>query len=209
MSWLRVKELTQLTLQLLSTLAEVNTKIEHLCSVCSIATDYLLRVNLKKIDDQSCAREAYSILITAMQRSPNVRLSLVKDGAFVTLCDLGIKTEEQLAFDVARMLLGGDRAVKKWSSSCREVSRLHHKSDGGGKMRPQIQEDMVASNVDTSPSILSMAALTVPDHNLELEVRTTITRKQLYPYHAHGGRCTEELHLLTSDIGESCSLLKE
>ncbi|XP_045599143.2 uncharacterized protein [Procambarus clarkii] len=158
-SLMQVKELTQLTLELLRAIVENIPKTDLLPDVCSVIT---------------------------------------------ALCNLGLKTGEQQAFQVVKMLLGGRKAMKKWSSLSRKVSHIHHKR-GLHNWKPQrdtVQALSTPSDTDSSPAIICLAVMTSPDRNWDLEVRGTIKSKQLVPYQSHGGWCQDKGQIITTYTGE-------
>ncbi|XP_069184904.1 uncharacterized protein [Procambarus clarkii] len=174
------------------------------CGRLALLPHYLLRATLRKTQDLLCTRTAYSILISAIKTCSKIRLSLAKEGVFTTLCNLGLKTGEQQAFQVVKMLLGGRKAMKKWSSLSRKVSHIHHKR-GLHNWKPQrdtVQALSTPSDTDSSPAIICLAVMTSPDRNWDLEVRGTIKSKQLVPYQSHGGWCQDKGQIITTYTGE-------
>lgn len=58
-----------------------------------------------------------------------------------------------------------------------------------------------AKSVERSQGILHLATLTTQDRNWDLEIRRTLTTRQLYPYHNHGGWQWDEAEVVMSDVG--------
>ncbi|XP_071536938.1 uncharacterized protein [Panulirus ornatus] len=203
-SWIQVKGLTQLTLDLLEAIVEAIPKTHLLPDICSIVTDYLLRITLKQTQEPAYTRTAFSILLSAMQSSPEIRLFLAKEGAFITLCDMGLRLGEEQAWDVVRTLLGGSKAMEKWIYLSWKVSRIHRKrtSNNWESQTHQVLPSSTSLNVDTSPSVMYIASMVCYDSNWDLEVRNTIRSRQLIHYQSHGGWKWERGQILASDVGK-------
>ncbi|KAG7177729.1 uncharacterized protein LOC121862837 [Homarus americanus] len=202
--WMQLKALTQLTLDFLEAIINAIPRTHHLSDICLVISDYLLGLTSRNTNETACMATAFSILISAMKTSSKIRLLLAKEGAFTTLCDLGVRKGEEQAWQVMKILLGGDITMKMWSSQSSKVSLIHHKR-GPQKWeaeRPLVPAANSPTNGDNSPAITNMVAMTLPDYNWDLEMRNTINTRQFVPYSTHRGWQREKKETLSPNVGE-------
>ncbi|KAK3863326.1 hypothetical protein Pcinc_030896 [Petrolisthes cinctipes] len=203
-SWLQVPELTQLTLHLLETLLDTLPNSHLLPHISLIIADYLLRGTGGDPKQSPCTNLAVSLLTTAMTTSPRLRLMLANEGLFITLCELGLNGEDyHQAWESLVTLLGGRTQVEKWASlTHRAASNVHH-SKHHHKVTPKsIRMPSKPVDVDRSLGILHLSTLATRDRNWDLEIRRTLTTRQLCPYQSHGGWQWDQAEVVACDVGK-------
>lgn len=204
--WLQCDDLVPLTLQLLQAVADVTQNTDRLCNICSLLTDYLQRTVYRKNSHEFPIDESLpKILIMVMQKSPKVRLTAAKNGAFLSLCEIGMQTGSESAWEALKTLQGGKDSLGRWSQLSQKVSKLHAYSKPVNLKATVTADKEHHQQADPSMSIMRVADL-VNDRTWDLEIRSSIKSRQLVAYkELKEGWQWDGQEVLTADIGEFCN----
>ncbi|XP_068207313.1 uncharacterized protein [Palaemon carinicauda] len=200
--WMQVPKLTLHVLHFLKKLLNVSSGTPLIYDICTAVTDYLLRVSCKQEKEFSCIHKALTLLISAMEISPKIRHFLAKEGAFVTLCDLGLKVGNLQIWNFLRVLIGGKEAMESCLADTNKLSLMHNRRNfKPWKLEAELEKTS-GNNIssDTSPAILKIASLTSIDRNWDLEIRGTLRTRQLVPYSNFSGWSWKKQEVLTANV---------
>ncbi|XP_064082320.1 uncharacterized protein LOC135198555 [Macrobrachium nipponense] len=200
MVWMQVPRIALNVLHLFKRLLRISLGTPLLYDICTAVSDYLLRVTHKQ--EKEHLNMALSLLTSAMEMSPEIRLFLAKEGTFVTLCDLGLRLGSLQIWDSLRMLIGGKEVVESCLADFTKISQMHSRRNFKS-WKLDVDPLRTAGNHnsnDPSPAVLKVAAIPTLDRNWDLEVRSAIHTRQLVPYRNSSGWCWKKQEVITANI---------
>lgn len=200
MVWMQVPRIALNVLHLFKSLLRISLGTPLMYDICTAVSDYLLRVTHNQ--EKEHLYKALSLLVSAMEMSPEIRLFLAKEGTFVTLCDLGLRVGSLQIWNSLRMLIGGKEVVESCLADFTKISQVHNRRNFQS-WKPDVEPSTAPGNCnssDPSPAVLKVAAIPTLDRNWDLEVRSAIHTRQLVPYRNPSGWCWKKQEVITANI---------